>query len=94
MTVPSSLDLENPEVGHEIRKYMSTMQSVDGKYRTSLFHALRDVVASGHAGQKQVATLQGGGGLTAQRIVTRGRYDLEKAKRQALELAGLDAPDG
>ena len=93
VTAPSSLDLENPEIGHEVRKYMSTMQSVDGKYRTSLFHALRDVVASGHAGQKQVATLQGGGGLSAQRIVTRGRYDLESAKRQALQLAGLDAPN-
>ena len=75
-------------------RFTSTMQSVDGKCRTSLFHALRDVVASGHAGQKQVATLQGGGGLSAQRIVTRSRYDLEGAKRQALQLAGLDAPNG
>ena len=91
-TAPSTKDLEHPEIGHEIRKYMSTMQSIDGQYRTRLFHALRELTSSVHAGHKQVAVLQSGGGLFAQRIVTRGRYDLEAAKKRALDLAGLENP--
>ena len=39
VTAPSISDLENAEVGHLARKYMSTMNGVDGEYRTRLFHA-------------------------------------------------------
>ena len=39
---------------------------------------------------KTVDNLLSGGGLYAQRIVTRGRYDMERAKRVAREAAGLE----
>jgi 4-hydroxybutyryl-CoA dehydratase/vinylacetyl-CoA-Delta-isomerase len=89
VTAPSSRDLENPEVGHFVRKYMSTRQSVDGAYRLKLFHALKDQTSGAYAGNQAVAQLHAGGGLFAQRVVTRGRYDMERAKRLALESAGL-----
>jgi 4-hydroxybutyryl-CoA dehydratase/vinylacetyl-CoA-Delta-isomerase len=92
VTVPSSRDLENPEVGEIIRKYMGTKQSVDGAYRLNLFLALRDFAASGYAGHHAVSTIQAGGGLYAQRVVTRSRYDMAKARRLALDKAGLDDP--
>ncbi len=34
--------------------------------------------------------MQSGGGLYAQRIVTRGRYDIEHARAKALEAAGIE----
>ena len=37
----------------------------------------------------QVTNVQAGGGLYAQRIVTRRHYDLNGAKRKALEAAGI-----
>ena len=40
-----------------------------------------------------MTNLQAGGGLYAQRIVTRKFYDLAGAKRKALALAGLAEPD-
>ncbi|MBS44338.1 MAG: 4-hydroxyphenylacetate 3-hydroxylase [Nocardioides sp.] len=89
VTAPSVADLDNPEVGGLARKYMSTKPEVDGEYRTRLFHAIRDLTADSYGGWKQVTNVQAGGGLYAQRIVTRKHYDLEAAKHAALAAAGL-----
>jgi len=85
LTAPGMADLENHEVGHLARKYMSTMQSVDGLYRTRLFHAIRDLTADAFGGWNAVTNIQAGGGLYAQRIVSRMHYDMEHAKKVALE---------
>jgi 4-hydroxybutyryl-CoA dehydratase / vinylacetyl-CoA-Delta-isomerase len=89
ITAPSTLDLANPEVGDDIRKYMRTMEGVDGEYRTRLFHAIRDISADAYGGWQLVTMLQSGGGLYAQRVVARKHYDMERAKQLALSAAGL-----
>jgi 4-hydroxybutyryl-CoA dehydratase/vinylacetyl-CoA-Delta-isomerase len=93
LTAPGLGDLENPETGELVRKYMSTGHGVDGEYRLRLFHAIRDLTADALGGWKAVTNIQAGGGLYAQRIVTRKHYDLDGAKRKALHLAGLDERD-
>ncbi len=90
LTAPGTADLENESTGHLIRKYMGTMQSVDGTYRTRLFHAIRDMTADALGGWYAVTNIQAGGGLYAQRIVSRMHYDLERAKKMALEFANMD----
>ncbi len=90
LTAPGIADLENEQTGHLIRKYMSTKQSVDGMYRTRLFHAIRDTTADALGGWSAVTNIQAGGGLYAQRIVSRMHYDIEAAKRMALEYAHMD----
>ncbi len=89
LTVPSMSDLDNPDTGHLLRKYLGTKQSVDGIYRAKLFHAIRDLTADSYGGYKAVSTIQAGGGLYAQRIVTRNHYNMKRAKALALEAAGL-----
>jgi 4-hydroxybutyryl-CoA dehydratase/vinylacetyl-CoA-Delta-isomerase len=89
LTAPGIADLENDETGHLIRKYMGTMQSVDGVYRTRLFHAIRDMTADALGGWYAVTNIQAGGGLYAQRIVSRMHYDLDRAKNMALEFAHM-----
>jgi 4-hydroxybutyryl-CoA dehydratase/vinylacetyl-CoA-Delta-isomerase len=90
LTAPSIADLENPDIGPLVRKYMSTGSEVDGEYRLRLFHAIRDLTADAYGGWRFVTNLQAGGGLYAQRIVTRKHYDLEGAKQRALATAGLE----
>jgi len=92
LTAPSIRDLENNDTGQLVRKYMGTKQSVDGAYRLRLFHAIRDLTADAYGGWKFVTNIQAGGGLYAQRIVTRKHYDLDRAKSMALATAGIDAP--
>jgi len=93
LTAPSMGDLENKDVGHLIRKYMSTKQEIDGKYRLKLFHAVRDLTADTYGGWVQVTNMQSGGGLYAQKIVTRLHYDIEQAKAMALETADISKDD-
>lgn len=87
LTAPATADLENDNTGHLLRKYMGTKQSVDGIYRTKLFHAIRDMTADAYGGWSTVTNIQAGGGLYAQRIVSRAHYDLDNAKRMALQSA-------
>ncbi|MFV0532898.1 MAG: 4-hydroxyphenylacetate 3-hydroxylase N-terminal domain-containing protein [Cumulibacter sp.] len=87
VTAPSISDLENDEIGPLVSKYMSGAS--EGEYRTRLFHAIRDLTADSYGGWKQVTNIQAGGGLYAQRIVTRKHYDMEAAMQSAKEAAGL-----
>jgi 4-hydroxybutyryl-CoA dehydratase/vinylacetyl-CoA-Delta-isomerase len=91
-TAPSIADLENEDVGYLIRKYMGTKQSVDGAYRTKLFHAIYDYTGGAGGTWAAIANLQSGGGLYAQRIVTAGRYDMDAAKKLALKVAQIAEP--
>lgn len=93
LTSPAPADFENAEVGDLARKYMATSRAVDGEYRAMLMHAIRDLTADAYGGWKFVTNLQAGGGLYAQRIVTRRHYDLDGAKRQALASIGLAEVD-
>jgi 4-hydroxybutyryl-CoA dehydratase/vinylacetyl-CoA-Delta-isomerase len=94
LTAPGVADLEHAEVGPLVRKYMSTGRGVDGEYRARLFHAIRDLTADAYGGWKAVTNVQAGGGLYAQRIVTRRHYDLDGARSKALRAAGLSEEDG
>jgi 4-hydroxybutyryl-CoA dehydratase/vinylacetyl-CoA-Delta-isomerase len=90
VTAPAIADLENPDVGELARKYMTAdPDQGDGEYRTRLFHAIRDLTADTYGGWLAVTNIQAGGGLFAQRIVTRNHYDLDRAKSMALASAGL-----
>ena len=62
---------------------------MDGVYRSKLFHAIRDTTTDARGGWHAVTNIQAGGGLYAQRIVSRAHYDMEHAKRMALEPAHM-----
>jgi 4-hydroxybutyryl-CoA dehydratase/vinylacetyl-CoA-Delta-isomerase len=89
VTTPAISDIENPDVGPLLKKYLSTGPDVDGEYRARLFHAIRDLTADSYGGWHLVTNIQSGGGLYAQRIVTRRYYDMDRAKQLALGAAGL-----
>ncbi|MGH3762792.1 4-hydroxyphenylacetate 3-hydroxylase N-terminal domain-containing protein [Actinophytocola sp.] len=89
VTAPSMSDFENPDLKPLLEKYMSTGPDITGEYRTKIFHAIRDTTADSYGGWHQVTNLQSGGGLFAQRLVTRKNYDIERARALALKAAGL-----
>jgi 4-hydroxybutyryl-CoA dehydratase / vinylacetyl-CoA-Delta-isomerase len=90
LTSPSIADLENPDTRSYIEKYMSTGPDTDAEERLRLFHAIRDLTADAYGGWHLVTNLQSGGGLFAQRIVTRRHYDMERAKSYARHAAGIE----
>ena len=89
VTSPSMADLDNPEIGPLVEKYMQGAEGVDARYRMSLFHAIRDLTADVLAGWHLGSNISAGGGLMAQRLVTRNQYDMANADRLGLIAAGL-----
>ena len=89
LTSPSLGDLEHPEVGPYVEKYMRTMEGVPAEDRLRLFHAIRDLTADSFGGWHLVTNLQSGGGLFAQRVVARKHYDMQRAKELGRQAAGL-----
>jgi 4-hydroxybutyryl-CoA dehydratase/vinylacetyl-CoA-Delta-isomerase len=90
LTAPSIADLENPDTRAFVEKYMDTGTNVSAEDRLRLFHAIRDLTADAFGGWHLVTNLQSGGGLFAQRIVTRRHYDMARAVSYAREAAGLE----
>jgi 4-hydroxybutyryl-CoA dehydratase/vinylacetyl-CoA-Delta-isomerase len=91
LTAPSIGDLENPATRAYVEKYMATGTGVTAGDRLRLFHAIRDLTADAYGGWHLVTNLQSGGGLFAQRLVTRRHYDMERAKSIARHAAGITA---
>lgn len=92
LTAPTIADLEHPDVGTFVEKYMTANPKVSGEERIRLFHAIRDLTADAFGGWHLVTNVQSGGGLYAQRIVTRKHYDMANAKALARKAAGLEHP--
>ncbi|MQA15552.1 MAG: 4-hydroxyphenylacetate 3-hydroxylase [Pseudonocardiaceae bacterium] len=89
LTAPSMADFDNPETAEAVEKYMATSSTINGEYRARLFHAIRDLTADAYGGWHAVTNLQSGGGLFAQRLVTRKHYDMDRALSHARNVAGL-----
>ena len=89
LTSPTLGDLDNPDTGKYVQKYMRGRPGVDAEERIRLFHAIRDYTADSYGGWQLVTMLQAGGGLYAQQIVARKHYDMARAKDLAREAAGL-----
>jgi 4-hydroxybutyryl-CoA dehydratase / vinylacetyl-CoA-Delta-isomerase len=89
VTAPTMADYDNTDLRPFIDKYLVGRSGVSGEYRMRLFHAIRDLTADSWGGREAVSWLQSGGGLYAQRSVLRGHYDIDRAKRLALDVAGL-----
>jgi 4-hydroxybutyryl-CoA dehydratase/vinylacetyl-CoA-Delta-isomerase len=90
VTGPSFADLANPDTGPYVEKYLRGAAGVTAEQRLALFHAIHNMTADEWGGREAVSWLQSGGGLFAQRTVTRNHYDMTEAKRLAHRLAGLD----
>ncbi|MCF7549417.1 4-hydroxyphenylacetate 3-hydroxylase N-terminal domain-containing protein [Pseudonocardia sp. WMMC193] len=91
VTAPSMTDFDNPTLQPYLEKYMSTGGGISGEYRTKLFHAIRDTTADAYGGWHLVTNIQSGGGLYAQRLVTRKNYDVDRARALGLKAAGLSS---
>ena len=90
LTAPMLDDLNNPETGEFVAKYMRTMEGVDAEHRMRLFHGIRDYTADTFGGWQSVTILQGGGGLHAQRLIVEKHYDMAHAKQLARKVCGID----
>jgi 4-hydroxybutyryl-CoA dehydratase/vinylacetyl-CoA-Delta-isomerase len=91
ITAPTIADLDNPEIGDDLRKYMRTMEGVSGEDRTRIFHIIRDLFADTYGGWDKVTNQVVGGGMHHQRMATLDSYDLGPVKARARTAAGIQS---
>ena len=82
VTAPSWRDLQNPEAGKYIRKYLKTPYAT-AEERWRVFKFLQHWAAGPHAAE----TWHGGGSPAAQRMLIYQTASLEEKEREVLELA-------
>jgi len=89
ITAPSIADLDNPETGAHLRKYMQTMDGVPGEDRVRIFHVIRDLFADTFGGWDKVTSQVVGGGLHHQRMAALESFDLASVQARARDVAGI-----
>ncbi|PCJ66180.1 MAG: 4-hydroxyphenylacetate 3-hydroxylase [Candidatus Hydrogenedentota bacterium] len=90
LTLPTEADYRNPELTGDLEKYLHTHDGVTVEERMRLYNLVRDITADTRGGWDMVTTLQSGGGLAAQKILTYRGFDMDGAKALARRQAGLD----
>jgi len=81
--MPSEKDLQHPEIGEYVRKYLKGTVPAAERMRIARF--LQNWVAGLHG----VATWQGAGSAQAQKLTLYRLFDFDSRKEMAKELAGL-----
>ncbi len=83
ITCPTIADLDNPETGDYLRKYMRTMEGVSGEDRMRIFHIIRDLTADTYGGWDKVTNQVVGGGMHFQQMATLDTFDMAPARKRA-----------
>lgn len=91
VTMPSEEDINSPEIGGYLKKYLAGSASVTVEDRIRCFRLIEDMTASRFAGLLMVAGVHGGGSPEAERLAIYRSYDLETRKELAKKAAGIEA---
>lgn len=83
VTAPGTEDLDDPEVGGLVRKYMAGAAGWSGLDRWRLMQLVRDLTASDFGGYNLVVSLHGEGSMQAQLVQTLRDFDMEAATAAA-----------
>ncbi len=94
LTAPSNADLDDADIGPQLRKYLQASPAMSGTDRLRIFHAMRDLTADALGGWHMVAKIMSGGGMHAQKMVARNHFDMAEARQRVAHHIGLDLPTG
>jgi 4-hydroxybutyryl-CoA dehydratase/vinylacetyl-CoA-Delta-isomerase len=85
--LPSNKDLENPEIGHLIKKYLKGVAGVPVEDRMKMFRLVEKLAMES---ADTISDIHGGGSPEAHRVTILRESDVEKKKKAAKRLAGIE----
>jgi 4-hydroxybutyryl-CoA dehydratase/vinylacetyl-CoA-Delta-isomerase len=85
--LPSDRDIENPEVGHLVKKYLKGSKEVPVENRIKMFRLVEKMAMES---ADTVSDIHGGGSPEAHRVTILRESDIEKKKNAAKRLAGIE----
>ncbi len=89
VTGPSGRDLESPEIGPYLRKYLAGKQGISGAKRLQAFKMVRDLTASDFGGYQEVLAVHAEGSIEAEKLAIFRSYDSKGAYEYAKWVAGI-----
>jgi aromatic ring hydroxylase len=92
VTAPGEEDVEHPEYGPLVEKYLAGRDGVGGRERWQLAELIRDLTASEFGGYNYVVTLHGEGSKGAQLVQTVRDYDVDRCVREVQAILRSAAP--
>ena len=91
VTAPGIEDIDDPEIGPTVRKYLAGRDGSDGRERWRLMQLVRDLTASEFGGYNLVVSLHGEGSMQAQLVQTLRDYDMDRAVGLVRQVLAEDA---
>jgi 4-hydroxybutyryl-CoA dehydratase/vinylacetyl-CoA-Delta-isomerase len=92
-TLPSEKDLQNPETGPLLRKYLHTKPEVGIEDRMRMLRLIENMTLGRNAVGYLTESMHGAGSPQAQRIQIARQMNLEQKKELARRLAGAGEPE-
>ncbi len=89
VTGPSGRDLQSPEIGPYVKKYLSGKKGVAGDKRLQAFKMVRDLTASDFGGYQEVLAVHAEGSIEAEKLAIFRSYDSRPAYDYAKWVAGI-----
>jgi 4-hydroxybutyryl-CoA dehydratase/vinylacetyl-CoA-Delta-isomerase len=90
VTYPAPEDLDHPEYGAQLRRYLEAGGETEGGDRLRVLNLISDLTAGEYGGYQAVLAIHAEGSIEAEKLTILAQYEREHAIDYARWLAGLD----
>lgn len=90
VTYPAPEDLDHPQYGQALRRYLEGAAGVPGDDRLRVMNLISDLTAGEYGGYQAVLAVHAEGSIEAEKLTILAQYERERAIEYARWLAGLD----
>jgi len=90
VTYPSPEDLEHPEYGAALERYLEAAGGASGSERLRVMNLISDLTAGEYGGYQAVLAVHAEGSIEAEKLTILSQYDRERGIGYARWLAGLE----
>jgi aromatic ring hydroxylase len=90
VTYPAFEDLEHPEYGASLERYLEAAAGYSGRERLAVLNLISDLTASDYSGYQNVLAVHAEGSIEAEKLTILAQYDREHVVRYARWLGNLD----
>jgi aromatic ring hydroxylase len=90
VTYPAPEDLDHPDYGPALKRYMEGAGEITGEERLRIFRMISDLTTGEYGGYQAVLAIHAEGSIEAEKLTILAKYDGEGAVGYARWLAGLD----
>jgi 4-hydroxybutyryl-CoA dehydratase / vinylacetyl-CoA-Delta-isomerase len=89
VTYPAPEDLDHPEYGQALRRYLEGAGGVSGAHRLRVMNMISDLTAGEYGGYQAVLAVHAEGSIQAEKLTVLAQYERERAIEYARWLGGL-----